>query len=254
MIRVRGLHKTYRDETRVIEVLSGADFEATAGEFIAIRGRSGSGKTTLINIIGGLDRDYVGEVRVADKLLHALPEADLAHYRSATVGFVFQSFHLVRHLTVLDNVSLPAVFARGESRLRADEIQARARRLLEEVDLADYAEVLPSQLSGGQKQRVAIARALFNRPPVLVCDEPTGNLDATTAEEILQLFARLNTKLGTTLLVVTHDPHVARRATREVTVLDGQIHGGHLHPRVPTADSHETPRARGDIAAPEATP
>ena len=105
MIRVRGLHKTYRDETRTIEVLSGADFEAKAGEFIAIRGRSGSGKTTLINIIGGLDRDYVGEVRVADKLLHALPEADLAHYRSATVGFVFQSFHLLPFKNAVETMS-----------------------------------------------------------------------------------------------------------------------------------------------------
>lgn len=229
MIRVRGLHKTYRDETRTIEVLRGADFEANAGEFIAIRGRSGSGKTTLINIIGGLDRDYAGEVRVKDEALSALSEASLAHYRSATVGFVFQSFHLLRHLTVLDNVSLPAVFATGNGAGSPEEIRARATQLLEEVDLADHAQALPSQLSGGQKQRVAIARALFNRPPVLVCDEPTGNLDAVTAEEILNLFARLNTKLGTTLLVVTHDPHVAERATRQVTVVDGQIHGGHLH-------------------------
>ncbi|MGB1699916.1 MAG: ABC transporter ATP-binding protein [Nannocystaceae bacterium] len=241
MIRVRGLHKTYRDETRTIEVLKGADFAADAGEFIAIRGRSGSGKTTLINILGGLDRDYAGEVCVADYELSALSEARLAHYRSATVGFVFQSFHLVRHLTVLDNVSLPAVFTHGGAPLPADEVRGRAQQLLEEVDLAGHAEVLPSQLSGGQKQRVAIARALFNRPPVLVCDEPTGNLDAVTAEEILELFERLNTKLQTTLLVVTHDPHVAERASRQVTVADGQIHGGHLH----AASREETPAAEG---------
>ncbi len=253
MIRVRGLHKTYRDETRTIEVLSGADFEAKAGEFIAIRGRSGSGKTTLINIIGGLDRDYVGEVHVQDAALSTLSDANMAHYRSATVGFVFQSFHLLRHLTVLDNVSLPAVFARGDGAGSPEEIRARATLLLEEVDLADHAQALPSQLSGGQKQRVAIARALFNRPPVLVCDEPTGNLDAVTAEEILDLFARLNTKLGTTLLVVTHDPHVAERATRQVTVLDGQIHGGHVHDTPHDASAHAgaaAPRASASEVAP----
>jgi len=254
MIRVCGLHKTYRDETRTLEVLNGADFEAETGEFIAIRGRSGSGKTTLINIIGGLDRDYTGEVRVADKQLSALPEADLANYRSATVGFVFQSFHLVRHLTVLDNVSLPAVFATGTDRRSSDEIRARASQLLEEVDLADYAQVLPSHLSGGQKQRVAIARALFNRPPVLVCDEPTGNLDATTAEEILELFCRLNTKFRTTLLVVTHDPHVAQRATRQVTVRDGQIHGGHIEPSEHARAADATPAARQDHPGSEPNP
>lgn len=229
MIRVSGLHKTYRDESCALEVLRDASVEVDTGAFVAIRGRSGSGKSTLINIIGGLDRDYTGDVQVNGALLRELSEPALATYRKQTVGFVFQSFHLLRHLTVLDNVSLPAAFDTAGTRREASAVQARARDLLELVDLADRSDALPTQLSGGQKQRVAIARALFNEPTMLVCDEPTGNLDAATAESILDVFERLNAELETTLLVVTHDPHVARRAHRQITVADGTIHEGHVH-------------------------
>lgn len=228
MIRVSGLHKTYRDSERSQEVLRDASFEVEPGEFVAIRGRSGSGKTTLINVIGGLDREYEGRVEVDGVALDSLAESELAHYRRRKVGFVFQSFHLLNHLTVLDNVALAAAFEETRAARDPAEVRARAMELLELVALHERADDLPTTLSGGQKQRVAIARALFNAPPIVVCDEPTGNLDARTAESILDVFGNLNERLGTTLLVVTHDADVSARAGREVTVLDGQVHAGHL--------------------------
>lgn len=246
MIRVFGLHKTYRDSERSQEVLRDASFEVAAGEFVAIRGRSGSGKTTLINVIGGLDREYEGRVEVDGLALDSLAEAELAHYRRRKIGFVFQSFHLLNHLTLLDNVTLAAAFEETRAARDPAEVRTRAMELLELVDLQERADDLPTTLSGGQKQRVAIARALFNAPPIVVCDEPTGNLDARTAESILDVFGNLNERLGTTLLIVTHDAHVSARAGREVTVLNGQVHDGHVH----DGHVHATPQAATEASPP----
>lgn len=220
MIRVRGVHKSYRLGRAELPVLRGVDFEVADGEFVTVVGRSGSGKSTLLGILGGLDTDYRGEVEVAGKSLRKLSDAELSAYRNATIGFVFQSFHLLTHLSCLDNASLPALFRRGEERGRA-ALRARAREVLEQVGIADKGEVRPSTLSGGQKQRLAIARALFYRPSLLICDEPTGNLDSASAASVLQLFQELRREARVTLLIVTHDPTIAGAADRVIEIRDG---------------------------------
>lgn len=226
MIRVRGVHKSYRlpgpKATIELPVLRGVDFDVADGEFVAVVGRSGSGKSTLLGILGGLDTDYTGEVTVAGKELRKLSDAALSEYRNTTIGFVFQAFHLLDHLDCQDNAALPALFRRGE-RPGRDALVARARELLEMVGIADKAQVKPTTLSGGQKQRLAIARALFHKPQLLICDEPTGNLDSASATAILELFQDLCKKSGVTLLIVTHDPVIARAADRVIEIRDGRI-------------------------------
>ena len=223
MIRVRGLKKAYRTRHHVNEVLRGVDLDVEEGEFVAIVGRSGSGKTTLINVIGGLDSDYTGEVEVQGRTLSRLDDVALSSYRNEHVGFVFQSFHLLEHLSCLENAAMPANFTRGKKARSLEEAHKRAREVLTQVGLEDKCEDLPRNLSGGQKQRVAIARALFNRPTLIVCDEPTGNLDSETAESVLELFRTLNRDGGVTLLIVTHDDFVAEAADRCVRVHDGVV-------------------------------
>ncbi|NVB40509.1 ABC transporter ATP-binding protein [Pseudenhygromyxa sp. WMMC2535] len=223
MIRLRGVRKRYTTKKVVNEVLRGVDLEIDPGEFVAIVGRSGSGKTTMLNILGALDSDYEGEVEVDGKRLRALGDVEISDYRNQNIGFVFQSFHLLEHMTCLENVSLPAVFARGREVLDARAAEARAREVLAQVELSDKCDAMPFTLSGGQKQRVAIARALFNRPKLMICDEPTGNLDSSTAHAILDLFRKLNEEQGITLVIVTHDAMISQACKRVVRIHDGSI-------------------------------
>ncbi len=219
MIVTRRLTRSYPDGARGrAVVLAGVDLEVKAGEFTAVVGRSGSGKSTLLHVLGGLDSGFEGEVTVAGIRLDGLAELALARFRNRQVGFVFQSFHLVGGLRAHENVALPAYF----DATAGDDARARALEALARVGLEGKAERLPSQLSGGERQRVAIARALFSRPRVLLCDEPTGNLDAETAEEIIELFKTLN-RDGLTVLAVTHEERLRGAATRVLTLGHGVL-------------------------------
>lgn len=222
MIRVRGMHKSYRTGKLQTHVLKGVDLEIEDGDFVSIIGPSGSGKTTLLHAIGGLDSDYEGAVEVDGKDLHKLNDADLSDYRNRTVGFVFQSFYLLATRTCVENVALPAVFARGKA-LSEQAATERAKEVLRKVGLDDKFDALPTMLSGGQRQRVAIARALFNRPKLMLCDEPTGNLDSKMGSAIIDLFRELNREDGITVVIVTHDPSIAKLTRRRVRVDDGQL-------------------------------
>ncbi len=218
MVKVRGLTKSYPDGERGrLQVLSGVDLELQEGEWLAITGRSGSGKSTLLHVLGGLDSDYSGEVEVAGEKLAGLDDAKLSHFRNARVGFVFQSFHLVQGLTAAQNVALPAFF-NG----KREATRARALECLERVGLAAKADRAPAQLSGGERQRVAIARALFSKPKLLLCDEPTGNLDGATGAEVIALFEGLH-KDGLTLLAVTHEERVSKAASRSLELKEGLL-------------------------------
>src|SRR5512133_2484117 len=211
--------KSYQTDAGLFMALKGVDLHVEAGEFVAIVGKSGSGKTTLINMITGLDRPTSGEILVGGAAVEKLGENQLAAWRGRTIGVVFQCFHLLPTLTAIENVMLPMDFCSTPS---YGERRSRAQELLELMEIGDQANKLPSKLSGGQQQRVAIARALATDPPILVADEPTGNLDSKTAAAVFALFERL-TGLGKTVLMVTHDPDLARRAGRQVQIADGAI-------------------------------
>jgi putative ABC transport system ATP-binding protein len=222
MIRLRGMHKTYHTGKVATEVLRGIDLDIDEGDFVAIIGPSGSGKTTLLHAIGGLDAEYTGTVEVEGKDLHKMSDVELSDYRNRTVGFVFQHFYLLPHLTCLENVTLPHVFSRADQ-MADDDLRKRGMEVLAQVDLVEKADDPPTTLSGGQRQRIAIARALFNRPRLLLCDEPTGNLDSKLGASILALFRQLNEEHGITVLIVTHDPAIAAATDRQVVVADGKL-------------------------------
>jgi putative ABC transport system ATP-binding protein len=216
MISARGLSRSFSDgEGGTLRVLDGVDLDVKPGEFVAVMGRSGSGKSTLLHILGGLDSEYAGDVTVAGTTLRGLDDRGLARFRNSTVGFVFQSFHLVSGLDALDNVALPGFFGDGGG-------GGDARAALDRVGLGAKANRQPSQLSGGERQRVAIARALFSKPKVLFCDEPTGNLDAVTGAEIIALFKSLNAE-GLTVLAVTHEERVSAAAGRVLRLEAGKL-------------------------------
>ena len=219
MISLRNLSKTYATLAGEFAALSGIDLEVRAGEFVAIVGKSGSGKSTLLNLMGGIDRPSSGSVTVGGTALENLRHDRLAAWRGRTVGFVFQFFQLLPTLTVAENVMLPMDFCRT---LPARQRRRRALDLLTRVDLVEQADKLPSALSGGQQQRVAIARALANDPPVILADEPTGNLDSTTGAAILRLFGELATD-GKTVAVVTHEREAASLVHRTLTLADGRV-------------------------------
>lgn len=219
MISVRGLSKSYRDGDKTLRVLDAVSLDVAEGEWVAVVGASGSGKSTLLQIVGGLDVAYEGEVTVAGAQLKALDDGALSGLRNRDVGFVFQAFHLVPELTAVENVALPAFFTPG---LPPGESERRARWALERVGMAAKADRTPSRLSGGERQRVAIARALLMRPKVLLCDEPTGNLDAATGEGILALFQELH-RDGLTLLAVTHEERLSRMAGRVLAIEQGKL-------------------------------
>jgi putative ABC transport system ATP-binding protein len=215
VIRLDGVVKQYANQAAV---LRGISLTVAAGELLSLIGRSGSGKSTLLHIIGGLDRRYGGRAEVLGHDLAALDEKRLAQFRNREVGFIFQSFNLLDHLTATENVKLPSYFAAGPA--PDDEQQALAA--LDRVGMADKAGARPSQLSGGQKQRVAIARALFHHPKLLLCDEPTGNLDSDTGQQIIELFRALN-RDGLTLVIVTHEERVSSVASRVLRLQDGGL-------------------------------
>jgi putative ABC transport system ATP-binding protein len=200
-----------------VDVLTEVSFEVPAGQFLAIAGPSGSGKSTLLGLIAGLDQPTAGRIEVAGADLTALDEDALARFRRDRIGYVFQSFHLLPTLTAEENVAVPLELA-GEA-----DAAARAAALLAEVGLGERAHHYPVQLSGGEQQRVAVARAMARRPPLLLADEPTGNLDSATGKQIIELLVGLNRRLGTTLVLVTHDTALAAHADRVVTLRDGRI-------------------------------
>ena len=217
-IRVRQLTRTYQRGDEPFRALVDIDLEVAAGAFVAVMGQSGSGKTTLLNLLAGIDRPSAGEIWLDGERLDTLSEARLAILRRRRIGLIFQAFNLLGNMTALENVMLPALLV-GHS---AGEARKRAGRLLEELGLGTHQRKLPGQLSGGQQQRVAIARALVNEPAVLLADEPTGNLDAHTGQEVLRLLKGLHAQ-GQTIVLVTHDAQVASQAERIIVMRDGRV-------------------------------
>ena len=219
ILRVLHVYKYYiRGEER-IEVLQDLCLEVPTGEFLAIMGPSGSGKTTLLNLIAGLDRPSEGEVWVGQRLISAMSESELTRWRTRNIGFIFQFYHLIPVLTAYENVELPLLLLP----LSAAERRERVELVLELVGLADRMRHRPGQLSGGQQQRVGIARAIVTDPTLIVADEPTGDLDARSAREILDLMQELHQSLGKTIILVTHDPRAAERAQRIVHLEKGRL-------------------------------
>ncbi len=219
LIELQGLSKTYETPAGAFAALRGVDLTVDAGEFAAVVGKSGSGKSTLLNLVGGIDRPTSGSVRVGGRSIGGMSENDLSLWRGRHVGLVFQFFQLLPTLTVTENVMLPMDFSGG---FPPADRRKRALGLLERVGVGDQANKLPSALSGGQQQRVAIARALANDPPVILADEPTGNLDSTTAREVLTLFRGL-AGAGTTVLIATHERDIANVVDRTVQIADGVV-------------------------------
>ena len=219
VIRVRDVTKSYGVGSAKTQVLRGVNLDVMPGELLALVGQSGSGKSTLLNIIGGLDMPDAGEVEVLGTDTLKAGDAKRAKLRNQNIGFVFQAFNLLDHLDVLGNVTIPAAFAKQTK----NDARERGKEALRRVGLADFAHRRPSELSGGQKQRVAIARALFGAPALLLCDEPTGNLDSETGREVIDFFRELNAKDGVTLVIVTHERRVSSVAKRVIAMRDGMI-------------------------------
>ena len=224
ILKAEEVYKSYRMGMTQVKVLKGVDLAVNKGEFVAIVGSSGSGKSTLLHILGALDRPNQGVVTFEGRDLRRFKAGELNRFRNKMVGFVFQFYHLLDELNVLENVFLPAMTSRSIAGWMACRKRAkkRARELLAQIGLAERARHKPYQLSGGERQRVAIGRALMNEPRLLLADEPTGNLDSATGNGILDILERLN-KAGQTIVMVTHDERIAQRAGRTVTLIDGKI-------------------------------
>ena len=210
LVTVTNVHKEYRRDTQAVPVLAGLSLEIEAGDFVGLMGPSGSGKTTLLNLIGGIDQPTSGDVTVNGDAIGRMKGKDLARWRSRHIGYIFQLYNLIPVLTALQNVELPLLLVKMNSKERID----RAKHALGIVGLSDRLGHYPRQLSGGQEQRVAIARAIVSDPTLLLADEPTGDLDRKSGEEILGLLERLNKEFKKTIVMVTHDPHAAERAHR----------------------------------------
>ena len=221
MIVVSELRKSLRTGGTTVDILRGIDFTVARGEFVAIMGASGSGKSTLLGLLAGLDNPTSGSVTLNGTVISNLPEDKLAQLRGKTIGFVFQSYQLIPTLTALENVLLPYELNDDAGGWKAGV--ERARALLDSVGLSERVDHYPVQLSGGEQQRVALARAFILRPPIVLADEPTGNLDTVNGEHILQLLLQLNRVEGTTLVLVTHDPALAAHAGRRITLRDGLV-------------------------------
>ena len=219
LITLRGLTKVYLEGSRERQVLRGLDAEFGRGEFVAVRGRSGSGKTTLLNLIAGIDLPSSGEISIAGQDLTAMSDRERTLFRRRHIGFVFQFFHLIPTLTVLENVALPAELA-GVADGRASH---QALDMLSQVGMHPWAEEYPDQLSGGEKQRVAVARALLLRPPIVLADEPTGNLDSATSEEVMSALTGMSREREACLILVTHSREWAARAERQLALRDGVL-------------------------------
>jgi len=220
VIRISGLRKRYPGSET--DVLTSIDLEIAAGDFVSLVGRSGCGKTTLLNIVGGLDTVFDGRTVVDGRDLGSLGDRELARYRRDTVGFVFQAYHLLDHLSCAENVALAARFGAGTGPRPTNE-RSRAAEVLELVGLPNSADRRPTRLSGGERQRVAVARALFNRPRLLLLDEPTGNLDTATGAEILDLLSSLHSDFGLTILTATHDDAIEAAGRRLLRLADGVL-------------------------------
>ncbi len=221
IIELQDIRKTYRMGDIAVPVLKGVSLTIARGELVALMGTSGSGKSTLMHILGCLDRPDAGAYRLDGEEMSQLSADQRAMVRNCKLGFVFQSFNLLPRTSALDNVAMPLTYTAGH--LSERDARRRAAEMLRRVGLQERMDHEPSQLSGGQQQRVAIARALINRPPLLFADEPTGNLDSRTSEEVLDMFQALNRDEGITIIMVTHDPHVARYAQRVIHIHDGRI-------------------------------
>ncbi len=219
LLSARGLTKTYVMGKRSLEVLRGVDVDIARSDFLALRGASGAGKSTLLHLIGGLDTPNAGEIIFNGQSFADFSESKLTNFRNRSVGFVFQSYHLLPELTALENVCLPARIAR----ISTEVAKKRATELLTRVGLKDRLDHKSSELSGGEQQRVAIARALINEPVLLLADEPTGNLDSRTGSEIMELLQSLRTEKQTTLVIATHDARVAALAPRVIELVDGLV-------------------------------
>ncbi len=212
LIRIQGVKKAYRRDSLEIPVLDGIDLEVQEGEFVSLMGPSGSGKTTLLNLLAGIDRPSQGRVEVAGEEISKLSESQLAAWRSRHIGFIFQLYNLIPVLTAFENVELPLLLTKLSKKERHEHVMS----VLKIVGLEDRVHHYPRQLSGGQEQRVAIARALVSDPVLLLADEPTGDLDGRSAQEILTLLQRLNREFKKTIVMVTHDPHAADKASRRL--------------------------------------
>ncbi len=223
IISVRNLAKTIASGRNRVEILRGVDFEVPKGQYVAIMGPSGSGKSTLLGLLAGLDAATSGSIRLDGEEITGLGEDDLARLRGRKIGFVFQSYHLIPTLTAEENVLLPLELAGNGLPIDGRESLERARELLGAVGLLERRDHYPVQLSGGEQQRVALARAFMVHPPILLADEPTGNLDTANGHHVLELLLKLNRQEGTTLLLVTHDVELAANADRRITLRDGRI-------------------------------
>jgi putative ABC transport system ATP-binding protein len=218
VIEIQGLYKDYDTAAGVFPVLKDVNLTIDDGDYLAIMGPSGSGKSTFMNILGCLDRPTKGEYILDGHSVKSLSSNELAKLRNKTIGFVFQGFNLLARSTLVENVSLPLVYAEDQKELRTKI----AKNILERMGLGNYFDSKPSQISGGQQQRVAIARALVNQPRIILADEPTGNLDSKTSDEIMKIFDELN-QIGNTIIIVTHENDIADHASRQVRFLDGKI-------------------------------
>ncbi|MBI2286443.1 MAG: ABC transporter ATP-binding protein [Nitrosomonadales bacterium] len=227
VIRIEGLHKSYETSAGLFPALKDVSLGIAAGEFVAIMGPSGSGKSTFMNLLGCLDKPSAGRYVLDGRDVAELGKDELALLRNRTIGFVFQGFNLLPRMSLLENVALPLIYCGVER----EERQRRAHEVLAKVGLEDKANSMPNKISGGQQQRVAIARALINRPRLILADEPTGNLDSQTSEEIMALFEELNRE-GITIVLVTHEADIARHAKRQVRFFDGRIVSDQLTPHI----------------------
>jgi ABC-type lipoprotein export system ATPase subunit len=241
LIDLKDVSKAYETPTGPFFALKDINLQVDNGEFVAVIGKSGSGKTTLVNMITGIDRPTLGQVIVGGTPIHELREGQVAPWRGVNVGLVFQFFQLLPSLTNVENVMLPMDFCNTFKNNK--ERQARALHLLDQVDIKEHAFKKPSEISGGQQQRVAIARSLSNDPPIIVADEPTGNLDSVTAQAIFELFERLVDQ-GKTIFMVTHDKDLARRVTRTIILSDGEIIDEYLETAFPKLDDAALEKAR----------
>ncbi|MHB8123583.1 MAG: ABC transporter ATP-binding protein [Desulfuromonadaceae bacterium] len=218
LIEIKNVKKLYASGDDVVEALRGVNISIEAGEFITIMGQSGSGKSTLLSLLGGMNHPSSGEVEMAGVDIYQLPSEKLADFRAQNLGFVFQSFHLIQYLTAIENVMLPLAIVKMSTKAKT----ASARQALERVGLGGKLDRLPNQLSGGEQERVAIARAIVNNPHILLADEPTGNLDSKTSEEVMALFRELNNS-GQTVVMVTHNPENGAYSDRTINLKDGMV-------------------------------
>jgi lipoprotein-releasing system ATP-binding protein len=219
-IKIEGLYKSYRDGQKSVEVLKGIDLNVAPGETLAILGASGVGKSTFLNVVGALDRPTKGQVFYRDESIFDLDEKTLASFRNKTIGFVFQFHYLLPEFTALENVMLPVLIGGGSY----DEVRTRAEELLKEVGLGPRLDHKPGEMSGGEQQRTAVVRALVQMPEVILADEPTGNLDSKTGDEVFDLLMSFNRDKNITLIVVTHNEGLSQRLTRRLRMVDGRIY------------------------------